>query len=57
MLAAFSPSDDLQITVVLGESSRGLALTLGSRWKKAVARVQTLEDSQGALSRLFRPGI
>ena len=53
MLAAFSPSDDMQITVVLGESSRGLALTLGSRWKKPVARVQTLEESQGALSRLL----
>lgn len=44
---------DVEVTVVLGESSRGVSLSLASRWKRQVARMNSLEGGLQELGRLI----
>jgi hypothetical protein len=53
MLANFSATDGVEITIVLDERSRSTSLGLGSRWKKAPARLVELDGSITELARLL----
>ena len=51
-IANFGSSPDVQISLVLEQSTRDEALALSSRWKKPLARVHILEDGLRGLAHL-----
>jgi hypothetical protein len=53
MLANFPAADGTEVSILLDERSRNAALGLGSRWKKAPARLIELDGSLAELSRLL----
>jgi hypothetical protein len=53
MLANFSAADGVEISIVLDERSRSASLSMGSRWKKAPARLVELGGSVPELARLL----
>jgi acetyltransferase-like isoleucine patch superfamily enzyme len=53
MLASMGLGRDVEVTIVLDETSREASLALSSRWKKPFARVHFLENGLEELARLI----
>jgi hypothetical protein len=52
LVAAFAAEPRPELTVVLEDESRDAAIALSSRWKKPMARAQTLEDGLAGVARI-----
>jgi hypothetical protein len=52
LVAAFSAEPRPELTVILEQESRDAAIALSSRWKKAVARTQIVEDGLAGVARM-----